>query len=80
MAPFIIKTLFIIVAIIYIYSTILGVNFQLALLKYMDKISISLAVEGAIQGIKIKQLTDERKGELKEFYHWHKSKRRENYI
>lgn len=46
----------------------------------MDKISISLAVEGAIQGIKIKQLTDERKGELKEFYHWHKSKRRENYI
>lgn len=31
-----------------------------------------LALEGAIQGIKKTQLTDERKGELKEFYHWHK--------
>lgn len=31
-----------------------------------------LALEGAIQGIKKTLLPDERKAELKEFYHWHK--------
>lgn len=31
-----------------------------------------LALEGAIQGVKKTQLSDERKAELKEFYNWKK--------
>lgn len=31
-----------------------------------------LALEGAIQGMKKTLLPDERKAQLKEFYHWHK--------
>lgn len=31
-------------------------------------------LEGAVQGIPKKQLTAERKAELKEFYNWHKQK------
>lgn len=31
-----------------------------------------LALEGALQGIKKTQLSEERKAELKEFYRWHK--------
>jgi DNA transformation protein len=31
-----------------------------------------LALEGAIQGVKKTLLPEERKTELKEFYHWHK--------
>ncbi|MDD3413869.1 MAG: TfoX/Sxy family protein [Lachnospiraceae bacterium] len=31
-----------------------------------------LALEGAIQGVKKTLLPEERKMELKEFYHWHK--------
>lgn len=31
-----------------------------------------LALEGAIRGVKKTLLPEERKAELKEFYHWHK--------
>lgn len=31
-----------------------------------------LALEGAIQGVKKTLLPEEKKAELKEFYHWHK--------